>query len=456
MAKDTPKAEYSNLIPPFGSISYEMDFDNLYNEYFKQLSYIALRLIVFEDVPETIDEIFLKYSIMLLGKVVFFKLDQEILDQRQSAVHPLKPGDLVALNGNDSNMQTIYYMHNKVLVTNPVFSKTYNLTPGEDCEIVYCTEPDRYRIFGHGGLFGLIARTATILADNDISINVAQRNTRLVNLISADDTGTKRSVDKVMRDVYSGKPYMAVQSNLLGNLQSIPMTQTTSNQYLVQLIEMRQYIYSHFYECLGLQTHDNMKKERLITEEINDNEELSALNIDDILTSIQEGLQRVNAMFGTDIKAYLNPIIQRAHDQTEAAAEDVEDTIEEPAEDQTEEPAEDQTEEPAEDQTEEPAEDQTEEPAEDQTEEPAEDQAEEPIEDQAEEPIEDQTEEPAEDQTEEPAEDQTEEPAEDQQVQIEIHAEDQAEVQVEIQQEQAEDPPEDDPPKDPEEVKGDE
>ena len=346
MAKDTPKAEYSNLIPPFGSISYEMDFDNLYNEYFKQLSYIALRLIVFEDVPDTIDEIFLKYSIMLLGKVVFFKLDQEILDQRQSAVHPLKPGDLVALNGNDSNMQTIYYMHNRVLVTNPVFNKTYNLTPGEDCEIVYCTEPDRYRIFGHGGLFGLIARTATILADNDISINVAQRNTRLVNLISADDTGTKRSVDTVMRDVYSGKPYMAVQSNLLGNLQSIPMTQTTSNQYLVQLIEMRQYIYSHFYECLGLQTHDNMKKERLITEEINDNEELSALNIDDILTSIQEGLHRVNAMFGTDIKAYLNPIIQRAHDQTEAAAEDVEDTIE----DQTEEPAEDQTEEPVEDQ----------------------------------------------------------------------------------------------------------
>ena len=437
MAKDTPKAEYSNLIPPFGSISYEMDFDNLYNEYFKQLSYIAFRLIVFDNVPKTIDETFLKNAIMLLGKVVFFKLDQEILDQRQSAVHPLKPGDLVALNGNDSNMQTIYYMHNRVLVTNPVFSKTYNLTPGEDCEIVYCTEPDRYRIFGHGGLFGLIARTATILADNDISINVAQRNTRLVNLISADDTGTKRSVDTVMRDVYSGKPYMAVQSNLLGNLQSIPMTQTTSNQYLVQLIEMRQYIYSHFYECLGLQTHDNMKKERLITEEINDNEELSALNIDDILISIQEGLQRVNAMFGTDIKAYLNPIIQRAHEQTEAAAEDVEDTIE----DQTEEPAEDQSEEPAEDQSEEPAEDQTEEPAED----------------QSEEPDEDQNEEPDEDQTEEPDEDQTEEPDEDQQVHIEIHAEDQAEVQVEIQQDQAEEPAEpEDPPKDPEEVTGDE
>ena len=407
MAKDTPREEYSNLIPPFGSISYDMDFDNLYTEYFKQLTYIALRLIVFEDIPKTIDPTFFKYSILMLGKVVVFKLDQDILDERQSQMYPLKSGDVVALNGKDSNTQTIYYMHNKVLVTNPVFTKTYNLTPGKDCEIVYCTEPDRYRIFGRGGLFGLIARTATILADNDISISVAQRNTRLVNLISADDTNTKRSVDLIMGDIYSGKPYKCVQSNLLGNLQSIPMTQTTSNQYLVQLIEMRQYIYSHFYECLGLQTHDNMKKERLITEEINDNEELSALNIDDILKCIQEGLERVNAMFGTNITAHLNPIIQRAHDQTEDAAED-----------QTEDAAEDKTEDAAEDQTEDAAED--------------------------------QTEDVAEDQTEDAAENQTEDPAEQQEISIEINAEDQAEVQIEIQQDQSEDAAED-----PEEVSED-
>ena len=427
MAADKPREEYSNLIPPFGSIDYTMDFDNLYTEYFKQLSYIAMRLIVFDGIPDTVDPVFFKYCILLMGKIVFFRLDEDILDTRQDAVYPLKSGDLVALNGSESNMQTIYYMHNRVLVTNPVFTKTYKLTPGKDCEIVYCTEPDRYRIFGHGGLFGLVARTATILADNDISINVAQRNTRLVNLIGADDSQTVRSVDAVMADIYSGRPYKAVQTNLIGNLQSIPMAATTSNQYLVQLIEMRQYIYSHFFESLGLQTHDNMKKERLITEEINDNEELSALSIDDILISIQEGLQRVNAMFGTNITAALNPIIQRAHEQD--AAEQAEDqTDQEQAEDQTEAAAEDQTEqEQAEDQTEqEQAEDQTEqEQTEDQTEQ-------EQTEEQTEDAAEDQTEqEQTEDQTEGAAEDQTEQ---QQDISIVINAEDQAAVQIEIQQ----------------------
>ena len=347
MAKDTPREEYSNLIPPFGSNDYKMSFDNLYNEYFKQLTYIAMRLIVFDGIPDTIDETFLKYCILLMGNAVFFKLDQDVMDNRQSEIYPLKSGDLVALNGNQSDTQTIYYMHRRILVTNPVFTKTYNLIPGKDCEVVYCTEPDKYRIFGHGGLFGLIARTATILADNDISINVAQKNTRLVNVISADDTNTKRSAEMAVNAMYDGDPYIIVQSNLVGELKNVPLMQTGNNQHIVQLIEMRQYIYSHFYESLGLQTHDNMKKERLITDEINDNEELSALNIDDIIVSIQDGLDRVNAMFGTNIMVHLNPIVQRAHeDQTEEAAED---QTEDAAEDQTEDAAEDQTEQPEQD-----------------------------------------------------------------------------------------------------------
>ena len=314
-----PKNQYSNLVAPFAIHHFCMDFDRLYEWYFDQLTYITMRLIILDGLPETIDETFLKYCLITLGKIVFFQLDESIPDLRQSKMYPLQPGDLVALPGNKSDVQTIYYMNRNVNVTNPVFTKTYHLTPGKDCEIVYCTEPDKYRIFGYGGLYALIARTATILADNDISINCAQKNTRLVNVIGADDQTTATSAECAVRAMYDGQPYIVVQSNLIGNLSSIPMTQKTSSGEITQLIEMRQYIYSHFYEALGLQTHDNMKKERLITEEINDNAEISALNIDDIITSIQDGLNRVNAMFDTNITASINPIVLHAHDEDDAA-----------------------------------------------------------------------------------------------------------------------------------------
>ena len=315
MARKNGTPEYSNLVPPFGNMCFDMNFDSLYRHYYDQLTYICFRLLVFDGLPDTIEETYLKYCIINLGKCVFFKLDQDIIDQRQSAITPLQPGDLVAQAGNNAEIQTFYYLYRGIIVNNPALSKSYLLTPGKDCEIVYCTEPDKYKAFGvGGGLHVLIARTATILADNDLSINIIQKNTRLTNMVGADDMPTKLSAEAAIQAMYEGKPFIVAQKNLVSDLVSFPMTQTTANKDIVQLIEARQYIYSHFYEALGLQTHDNMKKERLITEEINDNEELSALNIDDIIVTVQAGLDRVNSMFGTDITVSLNPIIQKAHE----------------------------------------------------------------------------------------------------------------------------------------------
>lgn len=420
MGKKNGEPEYSNMVPPFGFVSYEMTFDSLYKHYYDQLCYIVFKLLDFSGIPETIDETFLKYCIFIMGKAVFFRLDQDIIEQKQSGVIPLKSGDLVAMNGNTANTQTAYYMYRDVLVTNPAFSKSYSLTPGIDCEVVYCTEPDKFKLYSYGGLYKLIARTATILADNDLSINIIQKNTRLTNVLGADDEPTRISAEAAVQAMYDGKPYMVAQKSLVSDLASFPMTQTTANKDIVQLIEARQYIYSHFYESLGLQTHDNMKKERLITEEINDNEELSALNIDDIIDTVQDGLDRVNAMFGTNIAVSLNPIIKKAHEMDETEpADDREDLTDAEAgtEAGTEETPDDQTDAP---EQEEPPEDQSEDAPE--QEEPTEDQSED-----APEPAE-----PDEDQTEDEPE--QGEPPELPPIEINVTAEDSAEVSIEINQ----------------------
>lgn len=453
MGQSLPRVEYSNLDPPFGVITFSMDFDTLYRHYFDQLLYISMRLILLHDLPATVDETFLKYLILVNGKAIFFKLQEDIGDGYQSEVIPLHEGDLVAMNGNKAENQTFYYQNRRVLVANPALKKSYNLTPGVDCEIVYCTEPDKYKIFGRGGLFALIARTATILADNDISINCAQKNTRLCNVIGADDAQTANSVTVAIQAMYKGEPFVVAQKSLVSDLVGVPMTQRTSTSDIVQLIEMRQYIYSHFYESLGLQTHDNMKKERLITDEINDNEEISALNIDDILHTIQEGLDRVNALFGTSITAELNPIVQRAHEEDDQIQDDPETNLD--PEQDPEEPEEitdpfeyyDSAEirriirglkavldEAPEDPADEEPDDQTEdtEPA------AAADQSDE---DQTEEDPEEQDNDQTEDQSED--DDQTEpdpEPAAMPEIKIEIQAEDEAEVNIQIDAAEGGDP----------------
>lgn len=281
-------------------ISYPEAFDHCFN----QLLQLVYSLIIIDNEPESIDDTFLKFCIFINGKATFFRTDEA------------DGGELRALNGVPAEVPDVYYMPVNMLVENPTFSKVYNLKRGEKCEVVYCRQIDRYTGGGGtGGLGSLIRLTAQLMADNMLSLNVAQKNTRLSTAIAADDEATKRSAEEAMRAMYAGEPFKVIMSNLVSNLQGIPVNVTTTNRYLIDLIQVQQYILAHFYEQIGLQTHDQMKKERLITDEINDNVDLSIYNIYGIIESINEGLDRVNSMFGTDMHAYLNPIIAKQLEQ---------------------------------------------------------------------------------------------------------------------------------------------
>ncbi|MBR4302835.1 MAG: hypothetical protein IKT80_04645 [Bacteroidaceae bacterium] len=295
----------------------KLTFTKLYRYYIDFILRLLYRIILFDNVPDTINETFLKMILYTQGKICFF----EGLEIGKGS------SQLLALNCSAANMPTVYYMPSKILIANPRLQKSYNLTPGEDCEVVYLSEADKYNLSEiNGGLFTLIQRTAIMLADNDISINIGQKNTRLTNLVSGDTQNTVDSIKAVIAAMYEGDPTIVVKSSLIDKLQGIPIINSSSNaSNLIELIQVQQYILSHFYEQIGLCTHDNMKKERLITAEINDNIDLAYMNIDDIIASIEEGLQKVNSMFGTNIEVRLNPILiqqQESDGEADAAAAD--------------------------------------------------------------------------------------------------------------------------------------
>ena len=394
--------DYNNLFPwGLYSIPKKLQFTRLYRFYFDLILRLLYRVIIIEGLPDNIEDTFLKLVLYTQGKIIFF--------------NPEELGEVTALNGSGQNTPTLYYMPSKYLVVNPRLKKSYTLTPGKDCEPVYLSETDKYNSDGiTGGLYELIRRTATMLADNDISINVAQKNTRLTNIISADTQNTKDSIEAVVGKMIEGDPNIIVKSSLIDRLQSIPFIQNVNNQNLIQLIEVQQYILAHFYELIGLQTHDQMKRERLITAEINDGTELSLFNIDDIINSLRDGFDRVNAMFGTEIKVKLNPLITQQLQPEEMQAQTAEKVIAEINDEPEPDPEEDEA---AEDQTEDAAPEEDAAAAEDQTEDAA------PEENAA---AEDQTEDAAPEEDAAAAEDQTEDAAPEEDAAAEDQTEDAA------------------------------
>ena len=295
-----------------------MTVDTQYNINFNDLFSCVLRVIQFDGLPETVDQTFFKMCLYLSGRVAVFR------DTR---------GDnaLRALDCASGGEPDIYYMPSKIIITNPAFrGYSYNLKPGEDVAVVFCREVDRYNYgLQTGGLFGLISTTAQLLADNTISINVATKNMRLVNILSADDDNTVKSINETMAAVYSGAPYQTVQKTLIDKLESIPLIDQPNTQQLLQLLQTRQYIYAHFYEQIGLKTHDQMKKERLITSEIDEGAELAVFNLQDMLQEVQRGIDEVNRIFDTKIQMRLHPLILQT---LELADADEDQTDGEPAE----------------------------------------------------------------------------------------------------------------------------
>ena len=288
-----------------------MTTEQQYNIYFNDLVSCVFQVFKFSGLPETVDSTYFRMCLFLGGRVALFR------DTK---------GDnaIRALDCATAGKPDIYYMPEKVIIVNPTFKGySYNLTPGKDVGIVFCREVDRYQ-YGRetGGLFGLIATTAQLLADNTISINTATKNMRLVNLITADNTNTKKSVDLAISKMYNGAPFVAVMKTMIESLQSVPLTDKTDTAQLIQLLQTRQYIYAHFYECIGLKTHDQMKKERLITSEIDEGAELAVFNVQDMIFEIGRGLQEVNRIFDLNIEMQLHPLIMAGLEEPEELADD--------------------------------------------------------------------------------------------------------------------------------------
>ena len=312
--------------PPYMIRSPEvLSVDNLYDMYFNDLLSCCMQILIFDGLPESIDQTWFKMCLLTAGRVAFFR------DVKGD-------GELRALDCAIAGEPDIYYMPREVLIVNPAF-KGYSYTlpiHSDQVAVVYCREVDRYQYARNtGGLYPLISSTAQLLADNTASINVATKNMRLTNILAADDTNTVSSMQLSLRKMYDGDPAIIVQKTLLDKIEPIPLTDHTNTQQLIQLLEVRQYIYAHFYEQIGLKTNDQRKKERLITAELDDGAELALFNVADMLESVTKGIEEVNRDFGTDIDVRLHPLIEAtidgSGDQTEQPAEPAE---QEPAEQQ--------------------------------------------------------------------------------------------------------------------------
>lgn len=235
--------------------------------------------------------------------------------------------------------RNVYYMPTICNIASPALNWSGSLKIGEECIVI---PNDSLYI----GLLPMFSRYASMLAENDVTIRLADINARIIDLLSAPDDRTRKSAESYLKDIEEGKLGVIADNTFLEGIKSQPYASSGSTNNITQLIELQQYLKAGWYNDIGLNANYNMKRESINSEEAQLNSDALLPLALDMLRMRMIGFDLVNRYCGTNIGVELatswrvrqeeqertlseeNPEDNSTHVETETEVEEVVENVE--------------------------------------------------------------------------------------------------------------------------------
>ena len=260
--------------------------------YFKLLN-LVMDMFEYENLPEGLERREIELNLITTG---------------HAAIVAKKDGSLFCplsnIWGYDQYYQPVYCTFaNPVVIT----AKTFNI--GKDCAVIYnnSLKDSIFYIKSDGGLNSFISRYARQLADIESTINTYMVNSRLVSIPVTNDNAVKESLLLFFKNLVLGKRSIVSDSTIVEKFRNIDINRSNVKDGIQDWLIARDKILEQFYRDLGVRMNQQ-KKAQVNTEEVESNDQLLLISSDDMLREREEGVERVNALFGTDIRVKLNPL----------------------------------------------------------------------------------------------------------------------------------------------------
>lgn len=255
--------------------------DKSVNGYIRKMLAITQAMFIYKGLPDTLPQNNLENLLQTNGNVFVTKVGN----------------DLYAFTGGLGGTPNAYNEATEYIVSNPYLqlNKSYKI----DVDGVLIKNDS-----GANSLLPIFGKYGVLCSDTLLSLNTCSVLSRITMLISASDDKTKQSADDFVNKIMQGD-FSVIGENAFFkgvNLQSIS---TQSANQITQLIELLQYFKASAFNEIGLNANYNLKRERLNTSEVQMN--VDALNpyVDNMLQERKKAVDKVNAMFGTEISVEL-------------------------------------------------------------------------------------------------------------------------------------------------------
>lgn len=243
----------------------------------------SLTMFEWKNLPETLPAVEIEKQLQTNGYSIIAKVQ----------------GNIYAFQGGFSG-QDPYNQPTKAIVNNPSLKYNGTFTINEDCVIIKNDDMQQ-------GLIHIYNKYGTLLIENQITMLMTDYNYRMPFTISSKDDTTTQSAREYLQKIIDGSLGVIGEAKLFDALKVTPTNNKGVNSF-ADLYGYQQFIEAQLNNTIGLATNNNMKRERLTTNEIEVNKNASYPLIDNMLRNRKQAVEKINKMFDLDIDVEFSSI----------------------------------------------------------------------------------------------------------------------------------------------------
>lgn len=296
------------LRPLYDITDKQYNLDDFINSYLNK----TLTMFNYTGLPDTLPRVVLEKMLQLNGYVIIFKYG----------------GSLYATVGGLCGQENSpYNLPTEAIINVPALGINQTLTINQNCVLI---KNDDMQV----GLLPTLRKHGTQIIENEITMLMNDYNDRIQTLISGGSDQTINSANKYLANIIDGNLTTVAESSFINDLQ-VHNTQAQAKIDFQDLITYHQFVQSDLYNEIGLNALNNMKKERLITAEVETGDETTYPLVDNMMMNRQEGIEMVNKLFNGEIKVDYNSAWKQKQDTQTVNTEVETNTVDEPEKTET-------------------------------------------------------------------------------------------------------------------------
>lgn len=234
----------------------------------------TLSMFQYQGLPDSLPQSVLEKQLQISGYSVIFKVGQDLFCTA------------AGLSGQEKNP---YNEPTTAIINVPALNFNRTLTINKDCVLI---KNDDLMV----GLMPTICKHGTQTIENEITMLLADYNARIQTLISAGTDQTIQDAQNYINQIIDGNLSVIGENSFYQDLKTHNPSQNAKENFQ-DLIAYQQFIKSDLYNELGLSSLNNMKKERLITSEVDDQTDQIYPYVDNMLRNRKNGIEMVNKLF---------------------------------------------------------------------------------------------------------------------------------------------------------------